>query len=55
MRIRDFKDLLDINLIGTFSVIRQAAPLLAENPTSEGGIEFDYCYYYYNNCDFQML
>lgn len=31
-RLRDFLDLVDINIYGTFNVIRLAIPLLANNP-----------------------
>ena len=36
-RLKDFTDLVDINIVGTFNVIRLAVPLLAENPANESG------------------
>ena len=37
-RLKDFVDLVDINIFGTFNVIRLAVPLLAENPVNESGL-----------------
>lgn len=39
-RMTDFMDLININVIGTFNVIRLAVPLLAENDVSEFGMFF---------------
>lgn len=36
-RMKDFLDLVDINIVGTFNVIRLALPLLATNPISKEG------------------
>lgn len=36
-RLKDFIDLVDINIIGTFNVIRLAVSLLAVNPESQSG------------------
>ena len=41
-RMKDFADLVDINIVGTFNVIRLAVPLLAENPTNESGMRLTY-------------
>lgn len=36
-RLQDFSDVVNINIIGTFNVIRLAVPLLAQNPINESG------------------
>lgn len=37
-RLKDFTDLVEINIVGTFNAIRMAVPLLAENPPNEAGL-----------------
>lgn len=67
-RLQDFRDLTEINIIGTFNVIRLSVPLLAENPTNESGMHLQilslvpsltyclisYCHRY-ESCNYQHL
>lgn len=42
-RLKDFTDLVEINIVGTFNASRLAVPLLAENPPNEAGLFSSFC------------
>lgn len=37
-RLKDFQDVVDINILGTFNVVRLSIPLLANNPLNPNGL-----------------